>query len=231
MAKRFTSPECEPVCCDANSPLPFATDAFSMAVLADAFPYIWHKRLVADEMIRLVGSDAVIVMPHLHSSLGENFSAGNTLRPAAYRDLFAPQRPRLFSDERLFRDALTHRRVDLAHDWSPDDLGTEPSFTLIASRRADLFQTYEVPDTGEVVGELKVNPLYRVERHGDSSILTLVFPTAEYEEEFGACKEYLPARLTVRSDLTGAIVPAALGAEYDELRRRRVILDAPLHYC
>src|SRR5688572_19571108 len=33
MARRFTSPECDPICCDANSPLPFARDVFSMAVL------------------------------------------------------------------------------------------------------------------------------------------------------------------------------------------------------
>ena len=52
LAKRFTSPGCDPVCCDANSPLPFARDTFSMVVLADAFPYIWHKRLLAEEMMR-----------------------------------------------------------------------------------------------------------------------------------------------------------------------------------
>ena len=92
--------------------------------------------------------------------------------------------------------------VDLTRDVSPADLGTEPSLTLVASPRADLFRKYEVPDTLEVAGELKVNPLYRVERRGDSSVLTLTFPTPEYEEEFGACKEYLPDTVTVRADLT-----------------------------
>ncbi len=43
-----------------------------------------------------------------------------------------------------------------------------------------------------VTGELRVNPLYRVERHGNSSVLTLTFPTPEYEEEFGACRRYFP---------------------------------------
>lgn len=231
MAKRFTSPECDPICCDVNSPLPFASDVFSMVVLADAFPYIWHKRLLADEMMRLVGPDGVIVMPHLHSSLGENVSAGMTLSPAAYRDLFAPQRPRLFSDERLFRNVLDRQVVDLTLEASPDDLGAESSLTLVGSRHADLFRTYVVPDPQTVTGELRVNPLYTVERHGDASVLTLTFPTPEYEEEFGSCREYLPATVTVRADLTGTIAPAALGAEYDELRRRRVIIDAPRHYC
>lgn len=231
MAKRFTAPECEPVCCDANSPLPFARDAFSMAVLADAFPYIWHKRLLAEEMMRITGPDGVVVMPHLHSSLGENFSAGMTLSPAAYRDLFAPQQPRLFSDERMFREVLEHRMVDLTRDASPAGLGTEPAVTLVATHRADLFRKYDVPDARDVAGELKVNPLYKVERHGNSSVLTLAFPTPEYEEEFGACKQYLPATLTLGTDVTGPIEPAALGSDYDDLRRRRIIIDAPPHYC
>ena len=54
-------------------------------------------------------SDGVVVMPHLHSALGENFSAGNTLTPAAYRDLFASRQPRLFSDERLLTQVLERR--------------------------------------------------------------------------------------------------------------------------
>jgi uncharacterized protein YbaR (Trm112 family) len=231
MAKRFTAPDCDAICCDANSPLPFARDTFSLAVLADAFPYIWHKRMLAEEMMRLVGPDGVIVMSHLHSSLGENFSAGMTLTPAAYRDLFAPQQPRLFSDEQLFRQIVAHQRVDLVCDLSADELGAEPSLTLVASHRSDLFRKYDVGDARAVTGELMVNPLYAVERRGGVSILTLTFPTPEYEAEFAACKEYLPWMMTVSADLTGPLVPATFGTDYDDLRRRRVIIDAPLRYC
>ena len=231
LAARFTSPGCAPVCCDANQPLPFARDTFSMVLLSDAFPYIWHKRLLADELMRLAGPDGVVVMPHLHSALGVNFSAGDTLTPAAYRDLFAAQRPRLFSDERLFEDVLERRVVDLTRDVSPTDLGTEPSLTLVACRRAEIFRRFEVPEAKEVAGELTVNPLYRVERRGGSSVLTLTFPTPEYEEEFGACKRYLPETLTVDADLAGPVNPTTLGADYKELRRRRVLIDAPPHYC
>ncbi|MBI4262888.1 MAG: methyltransferase domain-containing protein [Acidobacteria bacterium] len=230
LAKRFTVPACDPVCCDANSPLPFARETFSMALLADAFPYIWHKRLLAEEMMRLVGPDGLVVLPHLHSARGENVSAGMTLTPVRYRELFSPLQPRLFSDARLFRQLLDRRVVDLTEDASPDQIGTEPSLTLVATPRADLFRTYDAGDTDAVEGELTVNPLYRVARQGRASVLTLTFPTPEYEEEFGACKEYLPSTLTVDADLTGPIEPALLGADCAELRRRRVILDAPKDY-
>jgi uncharacterized protein YbaR (Trm112 family)/SAM-dependent methyltransferase len=228
LATRYISPECAPVCCDANLPLPFAPNTFTLVLLADAFPYIWHKRLAADELLRVAGPDGVVVLPHLHSALGENFSAGNTLTPGAYRDLFALQQPRLFSDERLLTELLTGRVVDLTHDVSPAELGSDPSFTLIAGGNAGLFRRYDVPIALSVTGELQVNPLYRVERRGSSSVLTLTFPTPEYEEEFGGgCRRYLPETVTVDADITGAFVPDTLGSAYEELRRRRIVIDAP----
>ena len=231
LAAHFTAPGCAPVCGDANHPLPFAPASFSTALLSDAFPYIWHKRLLADELIRLVGPDGVVVMPHLHSAHGENFSAGNTLTPAAHQDLLAPHQPRLFSDRLLLENLLAHRRVNLSPATSPGDLGDESSFTLVASRDPDVFREYELPDESGVTGELRVNPLYQVERRGESSILTLTFPTPEYAEEFAESRRYLPDSLTVRANLTGLITPSIVGSDYAELRRRRVLLDAPRHYC
>ena len=230
LARRYNVPEADAVCCDGNAPLPFARDAFSLVHLADAFPYIWHKRLLAEELLRAAGPDGVVVMPHLHSSLGENFSAGMTLTPAGYRDLFADRAPRLFSDERLFSDALDGM-ADLGRALSVDEIGNEPSFSLVASRRDDLFTRRELAESRDVRGALTVNPLYRVERQGQSSLLTLTFPTPEYEEEFGACKRYLPATLTIDADLTSPIAPATLGSALADLRRRRIILDAPPYYC
>ena len=231
LAGRFTAPDSASVCCDANHPLPFARDSFSTVLLADAFPYIWHKRLLAEEIMRLTGDAGVVVMPHLHSALGDNFSAGDTLTPSAYQGLFAPLEPRLFSDARMFDDVLERGVVDLAHDVSPEDLGDEPALTLVASTRADLFRRYHVPEDPEVTGVLTVNPLYRVDQRGGSSVLTLTFPTPEYEEEFGECRRYLPDRITVEADLTGPIARDALGSDYVELRKRGVLIDAPVGYC
>ena len=128
-------------------------------------------------------------------------------------------------------DVVERRVVDLTRDVSPEQIGTEPFFTLIASARADLFCRYEPTDERVVTGELSVNPLYRVERRGESSILTLTFPTPEYEAEFGECRRYLLDRITVEADLTGLILREALGAGYEELRDRRVLIDVPVGYC
>jgi len=230
LAQRFTAPGCAPICCDANHPLPFAAGTFPLVVLSDAFPYIWHKRLLAGEMLRLAGDRGTILMPHLHSSLGFNFSAGMTLTPEAYRDLFAPAQPRLFRDSDLLGDILGHTAIDLSRDVTPEQAGHEPSVTLVASRDTGVFRKHHVADPGALTGELRINPLYRVEARGARAQLTLAFPTPEYEEEFGAVRRYLPDSLTLDVDPRGPLTPAQFGAGYTDLRRRRILLDTPARY-
>lgn len=227
LAKRFTAPDCEPICCDANNPLPLARDTFSLVVLSDAFPYIWHKRMLADEMMRVAGVDGTIVMPHLHSSLGENFSAGMALTPAAYRDLFEQMRPRLFDDATLFDEAVTRSAVDLSKDVTADSLDGKPSLTLVASHRDGIFRRYEPTPLQAPSGKLRVNPLYRTSPAAGGLELKLTFPTEGYEEEFGECRRYLAETITLPRELS----PAALGADYESLRRRRIIIDVPGNYC
>jgi uncharacterized protein YbaR (Trm112 family)/SAM-dependent methyltransferase len=230
LAQTFIAPGCEPVCCDGNSPLPFASRVFDMVVLADAFPYIWHKRMLAAELMRVAEPDGFVVMPHLHSSLNFNHSAGMTLTPAAYMDLLAEMQPRLFRDQVLTDGVLDRHEIDLSGPASPEDVGDEPSVTLIAGG-SDLFRRYPVEDDYGIAGELVVNPLYTVTRVGDRSELTLTFPTPEYEEEFGGCRRYMPDSLTLPGDLSRPLQPETFGERYEELRRRRVLLDAPRRYC
>lgn len=222
LAARITAPGCVPICCDANNPLPFRRGEFSIVLLADAFPYIWQKRLLASEMMRVADTDGVIVMPHLHSALGENFAAGMPLTPGAYRALFAEQGARLFSDQELMNGVIGGRTLDLNRSVEPEALQDQPSLTLIASRRADIFRTYEITRDAGVGGELRINPLYRVERRGGASVLTLSFPTPEYEEEFGECRRYLPGSATIPAEPSDELIA--------ELRRQRVLLDLPQHY-
>ena len=226
-----TAPAADAVCCNADAPLPFVRDLFAMVVLMDAFPYIWHKRLCADELSRVARPDGVVLLPHLHSSLGENASAGDPLSPAAYHELFAAHRPRLFSDRRLFDSLVDDDVVDLASDLSPDALDDEPSLTLVASRDDSLFRRHEAPDPPQPAEGVIVNPLYTMVARNGRSVLTLQFPTPEYAEEFEDCRRYLPTEVTIDADLTSRLDPTLIGPRYDDLRRRRILIDAPPRYC
>jgi hypothetical protein len=153
-----------------------------------------------------------------------------TLTPAAYRDLFAALGPRLYPDRQLLDDVLDHGAVDLSQDVSADQCGDEPAITLIASRSDDVFTRHELPDLADLTGELRVNPLYAIEWDGRWSSLTLTFPSPEYEEEFGECRRFLPDHVAVAADLRGSLTPSLVGGDYAELRRRRVLIDAPRGY-
>jgi len=230
LAKNFVAPHCAPVCCDANNPLPFARNTFTLVALSDAFPYIWHKRLLADEMMRLAGTDGTIVMPHLHSALGENFTAGMPLTPAAYHDLLQPQGPRLFRDSALLEDVL-HGRLDLTRDEPPEALAGEPALVIVASHHDDVFREVTLPEIVPAPEAVIVNPLYRIEIRDNDSVLTLTFPTPDYEEEFAAVKRYLPATVTIAGDIRRGVDPTAIGQErYAELCRRLVLIAAPERY-
>jgi uncharacterized protein YbaR (Trm112 family) len=229
LARTFIVPACEPVCCDGNSPLPFSSRLFDMVVLADAFPYIWHKRMLAADLMRIARPEGCVLMPHLHSSLNFNYSAGMTLTPAAYADLLADMNPRLFKDHVLTDGVLERHAIDLSVPGAPEDVGDEPSVTLVAGG-SDLFRCYPVDEPTGVAGELVVNPLYAVTPRDGRSELTLTFPTPEYEEEFGGCRRYMPDTLTLPGDLSRPLRPEQFGDEYEELRRRRVLLDVPRRY-
>jgi uncharacterized protein YbaR (Trm112 family)/ubiquinone/menaquinone biosynthesis C-methylase UbiE len=231
LAKSFVAPHCEPVCCDANNPLPFTRGTFSLVALSDAFPYIWHKRLLIDEMMRLAGPDGTIVMPHLHSALGENFSAGMPLTPAAYHDLLQPHHPRLFRDSALFEDVL-RGVIDLSRHEPPEALAGEPALVIVASHHDEIFRETTLPDVVPAPDTVIVNPLYRVDLRGNESVLTLTFPTPEYEEEFAAARRYLPASVTIPGDVRHGIDPSAIGHDrYAELCRNLVLIAAPPRYA
>ena len=231
LARMFTAPDATAVCCDANHPLPFAAVTFPSVVLSDAFPYIWHKRLLAQEMVRQAGPSGTIVMPHLHSSLGWNYSAGMTLTPRSYAALFSALQPRLFPDEVLFEQVVAGTGLDLSRSQPPEALGYANSFTLIASGQPGLFRPYPARALVPVSGQLVVNPLYRVSSDGASTVLALAFPTPQYEEEFGECRRYLPDTLTLDGDLSAPMEPLPAGLDVDGLRRQRVLIDVPRRYC
>jgi hypothetical protein len=69
-----------------------------------------------------------------------------------------------------------------------------------------------------------------VEPDGTQIRLRLRFPGDDYEQEYGACRRYLPDETVIgRRDLEMLPAAAVTGA-LAELARRRVILDLPKHY-
>ena len=233
LGRRFTAPGCEPVCCDGNAPLPFARGAFGYAMCSDAFQYIWTKRQFIGELSRLVagGSEpGAVVINHTHNQLTWSPSHGQPLSPAGYRDLFESVEPRIFGEAGLFADVVAGGPLDLSRRDSEDTLNADPALTLVGTAHPGVFRPHALEPVSSARGEFRINPLYAVEPDGDRLRLRLRFPNADYEDEYGACRRYLPDEAVVDRDAFARLRAGGAPGPLAELVARRVIVDLPTRY-
>jgi uncharacterized protein YbaR (Trm112 family) len=232
LAARFVAPGCEPVCCDANAPLPFARGSFAFSMCADAFMFIWTKRQLVSEMLRLIDNDesGAAVITHAHNQCVWSPSHGDALPPEGYRALFETIEPRLFAEAALLDDVVSGGPLDLSRRDSPEALLADPALTLIASRNDAVFRKHPLVEQGTSSGELRLNPLYAIEQRGADVSLRLQFPSADYEDEFGACRRFLVEEVTATSETMAAVASGQRTPEVLELLRGRVVLDLPTRY-
>ena len=236
LARRFTAPGCEPVCCDGNSPMPFARGAFRYAMCSDAFMYIWTKRQFVQDMLRLVdhgddGRESAAVISHTHNQCTWTPSHGQPLTPDGYRNLFETIEPRVFGELGLFDDVVSGGPLDLSRRDSQQTLDANPALALVASRDPGVFAAHPLPPIPDrPAGELRLNPLYAVTPDSDRLRLRLKFPDSEYEDEYGACRRYLPEEITLGRDAVAAIEAGRISGDVADLLRRKVIVDLPTRY-
>jgi uncharacterized protein YbaR (Trm112 family)/SAM-dependent methyltransferase len=230
LAKQFIAPGCQAVCCNANEPLPFAKEMFSLVFCSDAFHYIWSKRLLAGEILRLTGSDGTAVLAHLHNSLCYNPSAGMPLAPSGYKNLFDVPGVRLFKEDEILNAFLNKKPIDLSGDLNEEELSNTPTLLLITSQRTNLFQLYEKPQKKKVLGQLAVNPLYNLESSGKKNVLQLRFPSDYYEMEFNDGLRYLPETVELNDEQLEKIEKGEIEPPLMKLVENFVLLDAPPAY-
>jgi uncharacterized protein YbaR (Trm112 family) len=236
LARRFTAPGCEPVCCDGNAPMPFARGAFGYAMCTDAFMYIWTKRQFVGEMERLIdrgGRDedaGAVLIGHTHNQRAWSPSHGQPLPPEGYAALFETLPPRFFGELGLFDDVVGGGPLDLSRRDDAATLDRNPALTIVASRNPRVFAPHPLPHPERTAGELRLNPLYAVEIDGERIRLKLGFPSEDYEQEYGACRQYLPEEVTLEASAIASLKAGEGGGELSDLVRRKVILDLPKRY-
>jgi SAM-dependent methyltransferase/uncharacterized protein YbaR (Trm112 family) len=233
LARRFLAPGCDAVCCDANAPLPFARGSFGLAVCADAFQYVWTKRLAVCEMTRVVDrgpAPGAVVISHTHNQLEWSPSLGQPLPPMGYRDLFETLEPRVFGDARLLVEVIGGGPLDLGAVHDAASLDADPALTIVGSRSRDVFTRHPIEAVEPICGVLRINPLYDVETTAEGIRLSLRFPSEFYEQEYGGCRQYLPSALALTAGDVAALNAGQLNERLVSLVRRRILLDVPPDY-
>ena len=236
LARRFTAPGCEPVCCDGNAPMPFARGAFGFAMCTDAFMYIWTKRQFVGEMERLVDdgpATARSLIGHTHNERTWSPSHGQPLSPEGYAALFETIEPRAFGEAGLFADVVAGGPLDLVAARRPGDARQRSGAD---DRREPPSRRVRAPSAAAARGRRRRIPRQSALRRRDADGEQLApaaarFPSEDYEQEYGACRQYLPEEVTLDAGRRGGAGhrPAVAG----DLRtcvRRKVIVDLPKRY-
>src|SRR5439155_26758989 len=162
LARRFTAPGCEPVCCDGNAPMPFARGAFTFAMCTDAFMYIWTKRQFVGEMERLIdapqtpgAAPGAALIGHTHNERTWSPSHGQPLSPEGYAALFETIEPRVFGELGLFDDVVAGGPPDLSRRDNQQTLDSNPALAIVASRNPAVFAPHALPPIAHApAGEL-----------------------------------------------------------------------------
>jgi hypothetical protein len=218
--------------------MPFARGAFLYAMCSDAFMYIWTKRQFVLDMLRLIddrserATPGAAMISHTHNQCMWTPSHGQPLTPNGYRNLFENEEPRVFGESGLFADVVRGGPLDLSRVDGEPTLEAEQALAIVASRHFGMFVPHplEAPPA-RPIGEFRVNPLYVVESSDGSAVrYRLQFPSDDYEQEYGACREYLPAEVVITQEDLQALAKGSVPPGATELVRRRVVVDIPLGY-
>ena len=177
-----------------------------------------------------VGSGPPSSVTHTTSFNGVPRS-GSRCRPAAIGICSKHSKPRVFSERGLFEDVVKGGLLDLARRDPAEVIDGDPALVIVATAHPEVFRPHALEYQSGAPGELRVNPLYVVEPRGDQVLLRLQFPSADYEDEFGACREDLPEAVLVDRASLAVLDTGRLPPELADLAQRRVILDLPRRYC
>lgn len=232
VAKRFVAPGAEFVCCEADKPLPFRTNAFAGGVCSDAFHYFQRTIGCVREMERVIESRGAKVVTRVANALVEPHE-GYELTPDGYRSLFTDGQSAIVDERTLMSRYLSKLGPNLARTPPSQELREAKWLSIVVSSSQELFREYGVMDHWpHATGRLRINPLYQEQAPDElgNRDMTFQFPSKWYEIEDCAYREYAPASITICSKDMEHIEQGQYSEALDELIRQCVLVGMPERY-
>ncbi|MFC1937654.1 class I SAM-dependent methyltransferase [Chloroflexota bacterium] len=244
LAKKYFAPEATFICLDANYPLPFKEGIFSSVFMMDAFHYVQSRASLAREMERILFPQGLLVLLHLHNSLGHNLAAGQPLSPSTWLGLFQQLPVKALPEKEVVEDFIAEQKLDLSKQYAEQELNSANAISLMGTKDKSLLQSY--PQAGsdfiENKDNLIINPIYRIEQKPGQLILRRKFLGESFEQEYPLTMEYLPEEHV----LSGKLMEAVKGRTVDvtsggfsgedlslveDLMKKFILINAPTNYC
>jgi SAM-dependent methyltransferase len=233
VAKHWIAPEAEFICSEADKALPFSDNTFAAVFCSDAFHYFSTKATCIQECERLTKDSGLFALIWVHNARVPRPHDGLPLPVEGYQALVGRTPHRLLSNQRLLSRYLQGRGPDLTESTEADHLADEPTFSIVASHREEIFKDYgSFEHWPHAHGVLSINPIYVPEQQDSSGAISLrrTFPSAFFESDHSEIKEYLPLRVEVSQALMNDLVLGNRTREIEKLIETCVVVGVPPFY-
>ena len=212
IAKHWIARQSDFVCTDVRAGLPFADDAFSAAICSDAYHCIKDRRPLLSEIERCAPQKPLVLARAGNRSIRPNEGFETDIR--GYLDEVPGAQ--VFHDSGLVSDYLERR---VPRPSSPDQAREHKWVSFVRNAAPASALSAQWP---HAVGQLVLNPIYRVHHEGDALHLRYHSPSDWFEFENGQMSTYLPRRLTVTRE--------ELQTPSESLIRQTVVIGVPDRY-
>jgi SAM-dependent methyltransferase/uncharacterized protein YbaR (Trm112 family) len=234
LASKYFVKETQFICLDGNYPLPFKDHTFDSVFMLDALHYIQTRAQLANELKRVVSPEGLLLLLHLHNSLVYNIGAGYPLTHQAWINLFkgGALEIKAIPERRIVENFLLNNELDLAEEYSENELNASNAISIIASKEKSLFGVYDRVDSYFLnKNNLVINPIYKMKEEGDKILLRRNFPSEFFRKEYPLTEKYLPERSEIdKRFVNGRSVCVSDSDEIEDLMRKIVIINVPEKY-
>jgi SAM-dependent methyltransferase/uncharacterized protein YbaR (Trm112 family) len=233
VAKHWVAPDAEFICSEADKALPFSDNTFAGVFCSDAFHYFSAKVTCIQECERLTKESGLFALIWVHNAGVRRPHDGLPLPVEGYQALVARTPHRLLSDQCLLSRYLQGTGPNLTESIEADDLGNEPTFSLVASHRDEIFKDYgSFEHWPHAYGVLSINPLYVPQQRDPSGTILLrrKFPSAFFESDHSDIKKYLPETVELSQTLMNDLAAGKQTGEIEKLIASCVIIGVPSFY-
>jgi SAM-dependent methyltransferase/uncharacterized protein YbaR (Trm112 family) len=230
IARNYVAPSADFICCPADGPLPFATEAFGGILCSDAFHYFLEKQRCATELQRIVAADGTIVITRV-GNLAVKPNEGYELLPEGYRQLFAPMAQAMVTEETILQRYLRRLGPALTSSAPQAELGQSKWLSIVATRDPHVLREH-----GEFVawphgcGRLQINPLYAGTPDDQGVTYRFRFPSQHYAKEDQAMRSYAPNEIRLSRSALDSMHAREPAPEIGELLRQCAIVGMPERY-
>lgn len=236
LSQRYLVSHAAAVCLDAELPLPFADNSIGGFFCLDGLHYVRSKIALLGESDRVVTTDGVWLLAHMHNAAAENVNAGAPLSTAEYLKRFRFGRRKLLSELEILRNFHASGCLDLVSDSKAAVMESSNALTLVGAREDSLCVRHEGIDSAlcRRPEHLGFNPIYRVEKAVDGLSLKVSYPSDSLRRECATEAQILPDEVLISTRLLAKIEKIRPEQKVDEdikkLIRSFVIVPLPEGY-